>query len=177
MAKTVINLVKELGAKNTSEVMALLEQVGVDTHAEGFGVMTRIEDDVIGRIQQMRQGGGDGAAPAAQTAAAPAKAAPSRRQIVEDTAPVDLQTGVKRTNTKDFFGSRQKAAPPAPAPTNGGAAAAAAGAAPAPAQREGAQAASAAAVRQVRSEPGTAPARPPQQVKPDLSGGPRIISM
>ena len=50
MAKTVINLVKELGAKNTSEVMALLEQVGLDTHAEGFGVMTRVEDDVVAKL-------------------------------------------------------------------------------------------------------------------------------
>jgi translation initiation factor IF-2 len=177
MAKTVINLVKELGVKKTSDVMELLEQVGVNTHAEGFGVMTRIDDDIVAKLQQMRNAGSDTssvqgalAAAAVEPVAAP-KATSTRRQVEEDAA-LDLKAGVKRTATKDFFGSRQK-----PAVTAGSPTAAGASETRSPAQRPaGAEGTQAAAVRQPRAEPGQ-PARPAPAQRPDLSGGPRIISM
>lgn len=56
MPKSVISLVKELGAKNTTEVLELLRQVGVDVEAEGFGVMSKVEDDTIAKLHALKTG-------------------------------------------------------------------------------------------------------------------------
>src|SRR5690606_27479645 len=67
MSKTVISLVKELGVKSTQEVLALLRAVGVNVDAEGFGVMSRIDDAIIAKVKKA----GSSPAPAEPAAAPP----------------------------------------------------------------------------------------------------------
>src|SRR5438067_6626016 len=110
MSKTVINLVKELGVKSTKDVFALLRDAGVDVEAEGFGVMSKIDDAVVAKLKA-----------STEAAAAPGKkargaAASSDGAGVEATAsPAEPAKPVAR---KDFFGSK--------APVPGAAAASAA---------------------------------------------------
>ncbi|MCC7479691.1 translation initiation factor IF-2 [bacterium] len=224
MPSNVLKLVKELKRK-TDEVNALLRQVGFDTEAEGFGVLSQIPDDVVNKVKQLAEGGS--APAAAAPAAAPGKAAAPaggsgaagagrRPRPQDDTGALDLKeaTPKRRTGGKDFFGTKPAAEPepepktemprlgdkvkvlePAPTPParktapaagNGAGAAAASaparqpGAAPAaPAQRGPSE------VRQIRQTPqgaqasggSAAAAAPTRQAKPDLSSGPRILSM
>jgi len=160
MAKTVINLVRELGVKSTAEVLELLRQVGVDTSAEGFGVMTKIDDETIGRLRVVQSGG-------APPPPEPAKSRRRGRDESEDK--IDIQaSSLRRRATKDFFGARQeaavetvkaepkKAAKPTPARPKPAAEKPAARAVPAKAEPKG---------------------RDRQKGKIDLSEGPRIISM
>jgi translation initiation factor IF-2 len=189
MAKSVINLVKELGVKSTSEVLDLLREVGVDIEAEGFGVMSKIEEDVVSRLRQAkgRKGQPDepvAAKPAPAVNGEPEKKAP-RRIVADASAKVDLDSGpIKRAARKDFFGAR-KAEPVAE---------------PAAAAKEGTGEAAASTKRSVTRQPTTQGERPPARSgaapgqpgaagrqpvarkparsdKPDFSGGPRIISM
>lgn len=195
MAKSVINLVKELGVKSTAEVLDLLRQVGVDTTAEGFGVMSKVDDEIVAKLHGMQH---------PESAKAPSEPKPvktvSRPRIIasEEPAGLDLQvTGVKRGGGRDFFGPKK--APPAPvqappveqpspakrqpataaasAPSvvtatasNASAASSGATAQQAPTPRPTAEAPQS-QIKRVRTGPPERPARP------DLSSGPRIISM
>ncbi len=160
MAKTVINLVRDLGVKSTGEVLELLRQVGVDTEAEGFGVMSKVDDETIAKLHALRDE--DGAE--AEEAAAP------RRRSAKPAAKVDLKKPrVRRRVTKDFFGAKPAEAAvevepeEAPAPVKAAPQPAAAAAKQAPATKTGA--------------PPPRVAKPKRDGKLDLSDGPRIISM
>ena len=101
MAKTVINLVRELGVKSTAEVLEMLRQVGVDTGAEGFGVMSKVDDDSVAKLHRLRDKGEVEPAPKPKT----------RRRVSEEKLKLDLDSSKKvtrRTTKRDFF------APPKP---------------------------------------------------------------
>ncbi|MBN2080785.1 translation initiation factor IF-2 [bacterium] len=101
MAKTVINLVRELGVKSTAEVLELLRRVGVDTAAEGFGVMSKVDDETIAKIRALQAGG---------TEPEP----PKTRRRVKEEEPLEIelkQKPARRRATKDFFGTRKKDEP------------------------------------------------------------------
>jgi translation initiation factor IF-2 len=205
MAKTVINLVKFLGAKNTTEVLALLEQVGVDTKAEGFGVMTSVDDSVIEKVQSLKGGAPAVAAPQKESSRqAPAAAATTtRRKPVEEPVNIDLSRGsggARPAATRDFFGARPAEQAPAQSSSGGDGGPVilsqpepeASRAAPAGAQTAAARSAAPAAtstarkVQQPQASAAAPAAAPPQAPpapqpasasRPDLSSGPRIISM
>jgi translation initiation factor IF-2 len=190
MSKSVISLVKELGVKSTNEVLALLRQAGVDVDAEGFGVMSKVDDSIVARLQGGRPAEEKPAAkrPAPPKTEAPAEAAPARAK----RPPVDEATSAaaaaaparQAAPRKDFFGV--KTAPAAPPPA--AAEPAAAGSTPArPQAAPGGQgqpqrrpleaqanAQRPAAPGAAQAQQGEAPRRP---ARPDLSSGPRIISM
>ncbi len=187
MAKSVINLVKELGVKSTSEVLELLREVGVDTEAEGFGVMSKIEEDVVSRLRQAKGRKGlpeevEAETPSASNGAQEKKA--PRRIVADDDSKVDLDSGpVKRSARKDFFGVRKpdRREPSAEAKEDSGDGETAKRsvtrtpstdkdrpAARAAIQRPGAGASESRA---------TDKRKPGRGDKPDFSGGPRIISM
>ncbi|MCB1217276.1 translation initiation factor IF-2 [bacterium] len=189
MAKSVINLVKELGVKSTSEVLELLREVGYDTTVEGFGVMTKIEEDVVSRMRQAKGRKGIADDSALREVASPSeepeqdKKAP--RRIVSDDSKVDLDGGpIKRSARKDFFGARkpEKREPSVAAKEDTG---------EAPQRRSVTRTPVTEKERQAAQGPGPRPGgpgagaaqqqadkrRPPRTDKPDFSGGPRIISM
>ncbi|MEZ5339500.1 MAG: translation initiation factor IF-2 [bacterium] len=189
MAKSVINLVKELGVKSTSEVLELLREVGYDTTVEGFGVMTKIEEDVVSRMRQAkgRKGLADDSAlrEVASPAEEPEKEKKAPRRIVSDDSKVDLDGGpIKRSARKDFFGARkpEKREPSVAAKEDPG---------EAPQRRSVTRTPVTEKERQAAQGPGARPGgpgagaaqqqadkrRPPRTDKPDFSGGPRIISM
>jgi translation initiation factor IF-2 len=202
MPKSVISLVKELGAKNTTEVLELLRQVGVDVEAEGFGVMSKVEDDTITRLHALKSGVPSASAAVEEPAAR--KARPARRRLAEDEpVQLDLNSEPKRKEArKDFFGTRRQTVPATPTPEEKeatppppppevvkskrrqmtGEQRPAGPVQPAP-TANGAPATPGAAapvhahkpVEQRRPAP--ADRRPKENTRPDLSRGPKIISM
>src|SRR5512146_1276554 len=93
MPKTVINLVKELGAKNTHEVLELLVQVGFDTKVEGFGVMSKVDDSTITKVMALK----------GKAAEAPAKAGGAKRasaKAATEEAPEAPAAETARTRPK-----------------------------------------------------------------------------
>jgi len=194
MAKSVINLVRELGVKSTAEVLELLRQVGVNTEAEGFGVMSKIDDETVAKLHTL------------QTGAAPPKPASAKRQpratstvTGETPAAAAAAPPAKKRAARDFFGAKKappvpleviaeekeaeakpepRPAPPAEAHPRPRPAVAAKSTAPQPT----AHAAPAAAPHASAGAPAHAAAEAPKVKKPpagklDLSAGPRIISM
>ena len=149
--KSVINLVKELGVKSTAEVLELLRQVGVDTGAEGFGVMSKVDDGTVAKLHDLRKG--NGAAPKARPA--------TRRKAVEEPVNFDLSKGglaATKSAGKDFFGVRAK---------------------PEKAVEEQKSTKKAVVPAPPRAKPAEAQARAQQHkpgARPDLSSGPKIIS-
>jgi translation initiation factor IF-2 len=118
MAKTVINLVKELGVKSTAEVLDLLRRVGVDTDAEGFGVMSKVDDQTIAKLHAHLANGDSSVAEAPATT----KPARKRRPAAEEEEPLDIDKQARkprrRTIKKDFFGPKTKEKPAEPEPTD-----------------------------------------------------------
>jgi len=53
MPKKVIHLVRQLGAKSFEQVVEWLRQVGYDTSAEGFGVLSEIDDETIAQLEAL----------------------------------------------------------------------------------------------------------------------------
>ena len=152
--KTVINLVKELGVKSTAEVLELLRQVGVDTEAEGFGVMSKVDDQTVIKLQQLRNGGGG------QEPAPKKLPAASKRRLVDDSRSLNISTGgLHKTAGKDFFGTRE------PAAADPGV------------RKPGPKAVPPPAKPRPKAAPGRAEAGQKKGERPDLSSGPRIISM
>ena len=152
--KTVINLIKELGVKSTAEVLELLRQVGVDTEADGFGVMSKITEDTIAKVHANKSG-------QQATVTKPKSSAPRK---AEDTPKkLDLKkTGITGGSGKDFFGTRKvSTSANKSVPQKSG---------KKPLQGEGAKKTT------LPSQTRTATANGRMQ-KPDLSKGPRIISM
>jgi translation initiation factor IF-2 len=214
MAKSVINLVKELGVKSTAEVLDLLRLVGVDTAAEGFGVMSKVDDETVAKLHSLHS-----TTPATPSAEVPAVKAKTRPRLMATDEPsgLDIQAaGVKRGGGRDFFGPKkpppsidkppeeEKPAPPKRQPVAASTVSTAAVApvapaitpattvAPAPAPPVkvvapsppaiAAAAQPASAVRAVGDAPHSQIKRvrqtPPEKpTRPDLSSGPRIISM
>jgi len=182
MAKSVINLVKELGVKSTAEVLQLLRQVGVDTAATGFGVMSKVDDDVVAKLHAMQ--GGDAAGPAAE-AGAPVRArvrGRSRGAQLEEPSRLDLLApAVRKAASKDFFGAKRAVAV---APAEASVATAPpprVAMKPSERKRISAPAAAAAPPAQTREAPASQVRSrvqaPAAGARPDLSGGPKILSM
>jgi translation initiation factor IF-2 len=180
MAKSVINLMRELGAKTTAEVVELLTQVGFDTASEDFSIAKNIVDDAtVEKLRELRSGNGakpaKAAKPAAKTATktAAAKSAPAAAETL------DVRQPVERKTRKDFFGTTKKEEVAAPKP----AAASTRRDTSAPVRERrtvGAEASAAAPARQSEAAPAADDAaKPPvrRSTKIDLSQGPRIISM
>ncbi len=186
MPKSVISLVKELGAKNTTEVLELLRQVGVDVEAEGFGVMSKVEDEVIARLHGLKSG-----KPEAPPADVKPKPRTARRRIAdEEPAKLDLSAEPKRKEArKDFFGTRKQAVPAVPTPEEKEATPPPEEvkskrrqiipeAKPAQASATGGAAAATQAKPAEHRRPQPASERKPREnTRPDLSRGPKIISM
>ncbi|MCB1220365.1 MAG: translation initiation factor IF-2 [Planctomycetales bacterium] len=189
MAKSVINLVKELGVKSTSEVLELLREVGYDTGVEGFGVMTKIEEDVVSRMRQAkgRKGLADDSAlrEVASPAEEPEKEKKAPRRIVSDDSKVDLDGGpIKRSARKDFFGARkpEKREPSVAAKEDPGEDRPRRSVTRSPItekerlQQQGGPRQGGADAAGADSRPADR-RKPVRSDKPDFSGGPRIISM
>ena len=81
--KTVINLVKELGVKSTAEVLELLRQVGVDTAAEGFGVMSKVDDATVTKLHQLQDG---------EVEEQPKASAAPKRRVIKDEKELNLSS-------------------------------------------------------------------------------------
>ena len=183
MPKSVISLVKELGAKNTTEVLELLRRVGVDVEAEGFGVMSKVEDEVIAQLHGVKSG-----KVAAPKSEAPAKSRPARRRIAEEEpAKLDLSAEPKRKEArKDFFGVRRQTVPVTPTPDEKEAEPAQE---PEPKSKRrqiiteakpamaNASASTGAQAKPSERRTASGERRPKEAAKPDLSRGPKIISM
>jgi translation initiation factor IF-2 len=182
MSKSVISLVKELGVKSTNEVLALLRQAGVDVDAEGFGVMSKVDDAVVARLLGGRSP--EEAAPAKKPAAPrgepKAPASKPRAPRPAEEAAASAAAAVSHAPRRDFFGTRTQAPPAEPAAAPAGAprpAPAAASGAAGQAQRRPAEPHSGV---QRTMQPGAPQAQteaPRRAARPDLSSGPRIISM
>src|SRR5688500_17401299 len=101
MSKTVISLVLGLGVKSSKEVIALLRDAGVNVEAEGFGVMSRIDDDIVAKLRSSSPTAAPGAKkPAAaspKATAVTAEATPARAAEAETEAPA------RSAPRKDFF--------------------------------------------------------------------------
>jgi translation initiation factor IF-2 len=174
MSKTVISLVKELGVKSTKEVIALLRDAGVNVEAEGFGVMSKIDDAVVAKLKPS-------AAPTATgkkaPAAAQAEAPPKRTAEAAEAA-----TPARSAPRKDFFGAKTPPAAEvatASAAASGAAAATAkTAAAPGGGTRRTVDTTGRAAAGMQRTMPPASSAEGQRRApRPDLSSGPRIISM
>ncbi|MCH7471853.1 translation initiation factor IF-2 [bacterium] len=160
MPKTVINLIKELGAKNTAEVLALLRQVGVDTEEEGFGVMSKVDDQTIARLRALVAG---------EERAPPPRPA---GRLPQEHEPVSLdidQKRVRRAGARDFFGEKKR--PPAKPKAAGDSVLEPPKAEGAAKQKPQAKAQGSQTVKN------RAAAKAAKAAKTDLSAGPRIISM
>lgn len=186
MAKSVINLVRELGVKSTAEVLELLRQVGVDTEAEGFGVMSKVDDETVAKLHTLQ----NLAPPVAAPAPKPAPAAKPPRKSVSMAEETEADSGAKAPKrvTRDFFGTRK--APVAPPPSKEDEpepapavekprprpATTVKSTQPAVTAQTSAAPAAAHAPAQATASVTRAP-KPPPAGKLDLSSGPRIISM
>jgi translation initiation factor IF-2 len=145
--------------KSTAEVLDLLRQVGVDTGAEGFGVMSKIDDDTIAKLHAQRNG-----------VEVKTEKPKTRLRAADQPLEVDLkQKSTRRRPAKDFFGAKPSTIEIKPKPDF-----------PEPATEQKPPAKRKTPVARAKASTTTAP-KPKSKAggtqKLDLSTGPRIISM
>lgn len=94
MPKKAIHLVKQLGAKSFEQVVEWLRQAGYDVSAEGFNVLSEIDDQTIAKLEQAVSGGSR--TPEAKRITRPkaseAAAAPKKPSKLKDFFPVAKET-------------------------------------------------------------------------------------